>query len=190
MNERRKFVHFSFDLGKVSMTNSTCSIRLNINIIPEVPVFPLPAPRPRIDVVSHWPLLSSLRPWLSDNCASGGDDGNGGTLDTTCNDMSSSDANARSCVQDVAEKKWLRHSALLHSMGLVHKTSLLLKVARTDSRHGGITSTVFALALTSHSQRPPSTLSGRPLSKSKLYFFDCSARFFCSSRFTNRRFSS
>ena len=94
MNERRKFVHFSFDLGKVSMTHSTYSIWLDINIIPEVPVFPLPAPRPRMDVVSHSPLLSSLRPWLSDNCA--GDDGNGGTLDTTCNDMSSPDANARS----------------------------------------------------------------------------------------------
>ena len=94
MNERRKFVHFSFDLGKVSMTQSTCSIWLNINIIPEVPIFPFPAPRPRMDVVSHSPLLSSLRPGLSDNCA--GDDGNGGTLDTTCNDMSSPDANARS----------------------------------------------------------------------------------------------
>ena len=96
MNEKRKFVHFSFDLGKVSMMHSTYSTWFNINIIPEVPVFPLPAPRPRIDVVSHSPLLSSLRPWLSDNCASGGDDGNGGTLDTTCNDMSSPDANARS----------------------------------------------------------------------------------------------
>jgi len=28
----------------------------------EVPVFPLPAPRPRMEVVSHSPLLSSLRP--------------------------------------------------------------------------------------------------------------------------------
>jgi len=43
---------------------------------------------------------------------------------------------------------------------------------------------------TSHSHRPPSTLSGRPLSKSKLYFFDCSTRVFCSSRLTNLRFSS
>ena len=43
----------------------------------------------------------------------------------------------------------------------------------------------ISFALTSHSHRPPSTLSGRPLSKSKLYFFDCSTRVFCSSRLTN-----